>query len=228
MILRNTLRDEGLFSTACPAFISTRDGLKKLSVYEYRHQVVGARNKKHGSKQKKNENAHMQNSDGGIPPTSSYPKGTTIWKWAKLDDKKPKEWIEFERLSGRPMSEVELDEYEDDDDSDGAMPPFGMPANFLAQAIPAFLQNVGVLPTGLHPDSDVGESDDEMPELVNFNSTNGNPGSPVFDGSDGEMPELADITPINGNAASPLADDTDDEMPGLMKVNNTTSPSDLD
>ncbi|KAJ5052227.1 uncharacterized protein L3040_001985 [Drepanopeziza brunnea f. sp. 'multigermtubi'] len=225
VILRNALRDEGLFSTACPAFISGKNFLKKLSVYEYRHQVVGARKAKNLSK-KSNKHAVPQiHPEGGSPPVSSYPRGTTIWKWAKTEDQKPKEWIEFERGSGRPISEVELDDSDEDDDSYIA-PLHGMLPNLLAHAIPAIIQ--GAMPPDMSMLADSDESDDEMPELLDLNHDtdeemvgSGTVATPAaYMDTDDEMPSLLET--------DSAYEDTDDEMPSLLEIGNSTGIDDVE
>lgn len=162
IILRNLLRDGGLFSIACPAFISIKGGLKKLSVGEYKHQVVRAQKdagfQKRSSTQKATKAPMPVHPEGGKPPKSSYTAGTTVWKWAKEEDDGERQWIEFHRESGRLMSEVDLEDEEEDDD------PFWLPP--LGALPPFLIPQTAIYP----PESDLSEfeeSDDEMPERLN-------------------------------------------------------------
>ncbi|KAH7312969.1 hypothetical protein BKA65DRAFT_542521 [Rhexocercosporidium sp. MPI-PUGE-AT-0058] len=161
MVLRNLLRDEGLFSAGCPAFVSVKDGLKSLPVYGYNHHVVTLR--KAGKKVSKKKFPIPHHPEGGKPPKSTHPTGHTIWKWAKEQDDEPKQWIEFDRASGRPMSEIDEDEdEEEDDDSD----QFGIDALLGLPFLPMFGP-----PPPLHVNQGGDEQDDDedsegMPELI--------------------------------------------------------------
>jgi hypothetical protein len=109
MLLRNLLRDEGLISTGCPRFVSMNNSLKALSGYGYTQQVVRARTKTSALKK-------YSHPEGGKPPKSIYPASATIWKWTTDHSGAPKSWIEFDRISGHPMSD--LDEFDTEENSD--------------------------------------------------------------------------------------------------------------
>ncbi|PVH81125.1 hypothetical protein DL98DRAFT_654300 [Cadophora sp. DSE1049] len=162
MVLRNLLRDEGLFSAGCPAFISVKDGVRSLPVFGYTHEVVCLKKKK-ASKKKSPTSVHPE---GGKPPKSTYPAGKTIWKWTKEHDDEPKQWIEFDRASGRPMSEIEDDEEEDDDDDQ---------ADFAALLGLPLFPMFGPPPPPVNPtpasNDDVLDDDEDlegMPELIDI------------------------------------------------------------
>jgi hypothetical protein len=120
-LLQNLVKDEGLFGTACPIFVSIASGLKPLPGFGINWQVVRADNNMLKSA-KKQEN----HPEGGEPPKSIYPPGRTIWKWAADSLKtSEKEWMEFDRASGHPAEQVadmysDMSIYSDDDfDMDG-------------------------------------------------------------------------------------------------------------
>ncbi|CAL3965331.1 unnamed protein product [Diplocarpon coronariae] len=197
MILRNSLRKEGLFSSACPAFISEKGGLKKLPVSDYQHQVVAAQKKKKKKSAAATQSLSSQRgSKAGDHPVSFHSEGETIWKLVLENEDEPKQWMEFHRESGRPMAEMELgsSDSDADADADGAGPgelqfgvqPLGFFPLALAQAIPAFVQ--AALPT------------------LTADMSEDNP-----DGSDEEISELLAV-----------GGDTDDEMPGLLGPDNST------
>lgn len=163
---------------------------------------------------KKHSAPNLLHPEGGSPPVSTYPEGTTVWKWAKTEDKKPKEWIEFERLSGRPMSEVELDHSYDDEDIDpltGMAPP-GFPPGLLAQAS-AIMQ--GAIPLPLESGIGLSDSDDTDGEMPSLLTVAGHADAPAATpDTDHEMPGLLSV---DGDAGTPAAaDNTDDEMPSLL------------
>jgi hypothetical protein len=61
--------------------------------------------------------------EGGEPPRSKYPLGTTIWKYVSDYTGHAREWIEFHRFCGYPVTECgelhsdsEVDEDEDDEE----------------------------------------------------------------------------------------------------------------
>ncbi|KAL2060950.1 hypothetical protein VTL71DRAFT_9002 [Oculimacula yallundae] len=164
MVLRNLLRDDGLFSSTCPAFVSIRDSIKSLPVYDYTHHVLSS--KKSGKKAMKNASV-LNHPEGGRPPKSTHPAGTTIWKWARDYEDEPKKWIEFDRVSGRPMSDVEEEDAgtDADDDDDFDIGPMVLP----------FVAN-GLFPPSMfnhpHTHEDEEEEEDEdvnsegMPDLI--------------------------------------------------------------
>jgi hypothetical protein len=123
-LLQNMVKDEGLFGTACPTFVSTMNGggLKALPGYGISMQVMRADN--HMFKPAKKQHIHPE---GGEPPKSIYPPGRTIWKWTTDSLKHPKkQWIEFDRASGYPADQVadmysDMSTYSDDDMDD--IPP---------------------------------------------------------------------------------------------------------
>ncbi|KAH7384955.1 hypothetical protein BKA64DRAFT_748433 [Cadophora sp. MPI-SDFR-AT-0126] len=163
MVLRNLLRDEGLFSAGCPAFISIKEGVKSLPVFGYTHDVVCLKKKK-ASKKKSLTPLHPE---GGMPPKSTFTAGKTIWKWTKERDDGPKQWIEFDRVSGRPMSEVEDEEDEEEDDDD--LPPnfatlLGLPLLPIFGPPPPPPVNPTPAPDALGDDEDL----DGMPELIDI------------------------------------------------------------
>ncbi|KAH9221217.1 hypothetical protein DL95DRAFT_442045 [Leptodontidium sp. 2 PMI_412] len=158
MILKNLLRDEGIFSSGCPAFVSVNDGLKSLPVYGYNHHVVTLKKGPGKKVSKKSPTPHHP--EGGKPPKSTHPAGHTIWKWAKEQDDEPKQWIEFDRASSRPMSEVEEeedDEYDDSDDQITFGTLLGLP--FLPMFAPPLVNQGG---DELYDDADL----EGMPELL--------------------------------------------------------------
>jgi len=162
MVLRNLLRDDGLLSAGCPAFISTKEGLKALPVFGYTHEVVCLKKKK-ASKKKSPAPLHPE---GGQPPKSAYPADKTIWKWTKEHDDEPKKWIEFDRASGRPMSEVEDDEdEEDDDDQTDFATLLGLPL-FPIFGPPPLPANPMPGPNDVVVGDD--EDSDGMPELIDI------------------------------------------------------------
>ena len=117
MLLRNLLRDEGLISTGCPRFVSRSNSLKALGGYGYTQQVVRARIKP-GSTLASRKCPHPE---GGKPPKSIYPASATIWKWTTDHSGTPKTWIEFDRISGNPLSDLDgfgTDENTNSNDSD--------------------------------------------------------------------------------------------------------------
>jgi hypothetical protein len=122
-LLQNLVKDEGLFGTACPTFVSIASGgLKPLPGLGIHLQVVRADNKMF--KAAKKQQIHPE---GGEPPKSMYPPGRTIWKWTTDSLKTPKkQWMEFDRASGYPAEDV-ADMYSDmsiysDDDMDDDLP----------------------------------------------------------------------------------------------------------
>ncbi|KAG4438714.1 hypothetical protein IFR05_005794 [Cadophora sp. M221] len=161
MVLRNLVRDEGLFSAGCPAFVSAKDSLKSLPVYRYNHHVVILK-KGPGKKVSKKKFPVPHHPEGGKPPKSIHPAGHTIWKWAKEQEDEPKQWIEFDRASGRPMSEVE--EEEDDDDEGDNQIQFdaliGLP--FLPMFAPLPLTHVNQGGNDQYDDADL----EGIPELL--------------------------------------------------------------
>lgn len=155
MVLRNLLKDEGLMSSACPAFVSVKDGVKSLPLYGYDNQIISLK-KPTGKKVSKKRSPIPDHPEGGQPPKSIYPAGHTVWKWTKDHEDLPKQWIEFDKHSGRPMSEIE-DEEEDDDGYDLAA-LLGLP--FMPLFVPPPPPNAFAT-----PDDGDGDSD-SMPELV--------------------------------------------------------------
>jgi hypothetical protein len=122
-LLQNLVKDEGLFGTACPTFVSIASGgLKPLAGLGIHSQVVRADNNMF--KAAKKQQIHPE---GGEPPKSMYPPGRTIWKWTTDSLKTPKkQWMEFDRASGYPAEDV-ADMYSDmsiysDDDMDDDLP----------------------------------------------------------------------------------------------------------
>ncbi|PBP27223.1 hypothetical protein BUE80_DR001860 [Diplocarpon rosae] len=184
MILRNALKEEGLFSSACPAFISEKGGLKKLPVSDYQHHTVAAKKKKKKAAAPQSPSP-QRGPKADNHPVSFHPAGETIWKLVLENEDGPKLWMEFHRESGRPIIEMELGVSDSDVDADGpvgmqfAVPPLGFLPLALAQAIPAIVQ--GALPTfpADMSEDNPDESDDDIPEL-----------SAVGEDMDDEMPSL--------------------------------------
>ncbi|CZT00947.1 hypothetical protein WAI453_009443 [Rhynchosporium graminicola] len=166
MVLRNLLRDDGLFSSACPAFVSIPDGVKTLPVYGYNHHVLNS--KKIGERASKKAPIR-RHPEGGEPPKSAHADGTTIWKWTKDYDYEPKKWIEFDRASGRPMTEIEDEDAENDGDADGDQFDLG------PLVLPALLN--GIFPPQMFapPDESADEEEEDgdadsegMPDLIDL------------------------------------------------------------
>jgi hypothetical protein len=130
-LLRNLLRDEGLISTGCPVFISSSSGLKSLEGYGYSQQVVRA-NEIFSPKAKAAKFTHPE---GGEAPMTTYAQGTTVWKWTADHANGQNKWVEFDRVTGYPMDEInplrgdsddeEGDDDDDEDDEDGSQGTWG-------------------------------------------------------------------------------------------------------
>jgi hypothetical protein len=104
-MLRHLVRDEGLFGSACPLFVSTANGklirpLKPSVIYQ---EVVRA-------EREVQDTTSVANPEGGKPPKSYRPAGKTIWKWTTESFSSPKRWIEFDRRTGFPAEDIEYAE----------------------------------------------------------------------------------------------------------------------
>jgi hypothetical protein len=187
MLLRNLVRDEGLISTGCPVFISAGSGLTTLNGYGYAQQVIRSHNPSLKSKQPK-----FIHPEGGVPPKSSRPAGTTIWKWTTDHTNRPKTWIEFDRASGYPMGEIEP-EYDSEDDDDSIMEDdddenewenqYEEDDDMDEMFMPALMASFDAVFGGLGPPShmDSEDEDEDMPPLVALEDE---------DDEDAEMPPL--------------------------------------
>ncbi len=163
MLLRNILRDEGLLSTGCPVFISASNSLTRLEGYGYVQHVVRAN--KHSSLRNIKTAARVTHPEGGQPPKSTQPPGTTIWKYTSDHTSRPKIWIEFDRATGFPVDELnpDVDTYGEEYDSD-------------ADSLDAYLDD------DYDDDGDVMEDVDMPPPI-----------DQELDDVDEEMPALVDL-----------------------------------
>ncbi|KAF8857242.1 hypothetical protein BDZ45DRAFT_674890 [Acephala macrosclerotiorum] len=113
-VLRNIVKDGGLFSEASAVFISVKDGLKILPGHGINHHLV---------RPQRVPMAQFWEShpDGGNTPGSNSLEGGTVFKWAfkELSDTK-KMWIEFDYETGDQYY-YDSDEMGDDEMDDSAM-----------------------------------------------------------------------------------------------------------
>jgi hypothetical protein len=115
--LAGILRDEGVFASGCPVFVSQKNGLRALPGYGLNLHIVRP-SLATPVKPEKARDLESIHPEGGSPPVSIYPAGATIWKYTSDSLAEPeKKWIEFHRRCGYQVSEC--GELEPDDDSDG-------------------------------------------------------------------------------------------------------------
>jgi hypothetical protein len=133
--LSNIVKDEGLYGTGCPVFVTTKgDRLKVLPGYGLNLQVMRIPSKPSEksvpTKTNTTNTTPEPHPEGGLPPKSRYGANATIWKWTTDSLSKPeKKWIEFHRKCGLPVDDCgELQAIRDDDediDLDGLFPELG-------------------------------------------------------------------------------------------------------
>ncbi|KAE9364023.1 hypothetical protein N431DRAFT_489827 [Stipitochalara longipes BDJ] len=111
-VLHQLVRDEGLIGSAIPQFVSISSGLKPLKPNGIAQQIIRA------NKEPKFQSAKtLIHPEGGEPPKSAYKPGKTIWKWTSDSLANPeKRWIEFDRRSGLPADDIDMDMWSDIDD----------------------------------------------------------------------------------------------------------------
>lgn len=152
------VKDEGVFASGPPIFISLAKSLKPIAPLGLAVRVVRAdeetkvirsiQNK--GKKSAKRLRASLDPEDGK-PPKSYYPPCRTIWKFTQDSLRDPeRKWIEFDRESGYPVDDIDM--WSDMDDS--------MMYNLEGNTID---EDGNVLDSD--DDMDVGE-DDDMPVLL--------------------------------------------------------------
>ena len=118
----NIVKDEGVFGSGPPIFVSQSKCLKPLNPLGLAVRVVRAdeetkafRMKHNKEKSRKRLRASLDPADGK-PPRSFYPPNRTIWKFTQDSLKYPdKKWIEFDRESGWPAEDIDM--WSDIDDS---------------------------------------------------------------------------------------------------------------
>lgn len=155
------VKDEGVFGSGPPIFVSQVKALKSLPLLglcvkvvrtDVESQIMRSMQGK-DKKSLKRLRASLDPADGK-PPKSFYPPGRTIWKFTQNSLKDPsRRWIEFDRASGYPADDVDM--WSDIDDSelyDSDM--YDSEGNPLGS---------GGIPSS---DDDIDEDSDEMPALL--------------------------------------------------------------
>ncbi len=155
------VKDEGIFSSGHPVFVSNLKSLKPLAPLGLIVRCVRAdeetkfiRALQTPDKKARKRLRAVLDPEDGKPPRSFYPPGRTIWKFTQDSLRDPtRKWIEFERESGWPADDIDIWSEimdEDDDymiyDSDGNL-------HFDADGNP------------LESDADM-DTDAEMPDMV--------------------------------------------------------------
>lgn len=119
----NIVRDEGVFASGPPIFVSQVKALKSIPPLGLAVRVVRADEETKimrsmlakDKKSLKRLRASLDREDGK-PPKSMYPPGRTIWKFTQDSLRDPKrKWIEFDRASGYPADDIDM--WSDMDDS---------------------------------------------------------------------------------------------------------------
>lgn len=110
------VKDEGVFASGPPIFVSQAKGLKSipplgLAVRVLRTDIESQIMRSMQSKDKKSLKRPVASVDPvlGKPPKSRYPAGRTIWKFTQDSLRDPtRKWIEFDRASGYPADDVDM------------------------------------------------------------------------------------------------------------------------
>ena len=111
------VKDEGVFSSGPPIFVSLSKGLKVLPPLGLAVRVIRADDdskvirRLHNKERKTKRLAALGpvHPDGYKPPTSFYAPGRTIWKFTQDSlAKQERKWIEFDRESGWPADDMDM------------------------------------------------------------------------------------------------------------------------
>ncbi|KAG0649424.1 hypothetical protein D0Z07_4486 [Hyphodiscus hymeniophilus] len=154
------VKDEGVFGTGPPLFVSQSKFLKPLTPLGLAVRVIRAdedtkirRLLQFKDKNVRRVRASLDPADGK-PPKAFYAPGKTIWKFTQDSLKNPeRRWIEFDRESGFPADDIEM--WSDEDD----LAMYGSDENpFGLHGDPLFFPNDDM--------EDDMEDDDDMPALL--------------------------------------------------------------
>jgi len=119
-ILHSLVKDNGIFAHGTPVFASAKiDRLKPLPGYDLNLIIPKS------STVPKRGYATLAAShpEGGQPPASLFPGGSTVWKYVAQSLAEPKKkWVEFHRRCGLPVDncgelQTMLEEMKEDEDS---------------------------------------------------------------------------------------------------------------
>jgi hypothetical protein len=158
------VKDEGLFASGPPIYVSLAKSLKTLPPLGLAVRVIRADDESRIIRQIQNKDrktkrlrASVVDPDGGSPPKSYYPPGRTIWKFTQDSlVNQERKWIEFDRESGWPADDIDM--WSDIWDSvmyDSEGNPIDEDGNLLdSDGNP------------LDSDDDMDDDDDDMPDLL--------------------------------------------------------------
>jgi len=161
------VKDEGVFASGPPIFVSLGKSLKTLRPLGLAVRVVRAdgetillRELQHKDRNAKRFRASGPvDPEGGKPPKSYYPLGRTIWKFTQNSlANQERKWIEFDRESGWPADDIDM--WSDMEDS----VMYDSEGNFIDED-GNLLDSDGNL-IGSDEDMDEEDDDDDMPALL--------------------------------------------------------------
>ena len=111
------VKDEGVFASGPPIFVSLAKSLKTLPPLGLAVRVIRADDESKVMRRFQNKDRKTKrvpalgpiDPDGGKPPKSYYPPGRTIWKFTQDSlAKHDRKWIEFDRESGWPADDMDM------------------------------------------------------------------------------------------------------------------------
>lgn len=109
------VKDEGVFASGPPVFVSMAKNLKTLPPLGLAVRVIRADEESKIYRQRENKDRKIKrvraspDPDAGNPPKSFYPPGRTIWKFTQDSLlNQSRKWIEFDRESGWPADDIDM------------------------------------------------------------------------------------------------------------------------
>jgi hypothetical protein len=106
-MLHNIVKDEGVFASGPPIFISLSKSLKPLPPLGLSVRVLRASPQVNSSDMDKSNSIDQE--AGPAPRVSFYAPGRTIWKFTQDSLRLPeRHWIEFDRITGLPADEIDM------------------------------------------------------------------------------------------------------------------------